>query len=1008
MRKEFAPLHEGVVGEGYGTSYIDSYHRTGQRADNPRDKQSLIDYVQDIVKTGFKPGSGDMYGRGLYSTGDWLSQFGGKGNGAMDGYGNAIIKYRTPSRGILIFDYRVAKKMYGGAYSLVDQVVKYGLFTINNMPRMIEILSDDLEQTFKFPKVSADRAYCIWQSLWNEHGKYQDIIKIMSRSKSGVPDMPHDIQQDYYSCSGGDVVKDLYRNKKVLGIAFSGNHDGNVLFIKEDALGQVKPLQYCIMDWQHPSDPRAFILPWTLLGGNVSATGLQGAIKDFLSAAGVPRGSNTFDEVYIQDLFKIKETAAINFIKKDFPWTTSAMNGFRGLDVAFGQNKQDYIFGGEWLKGACNVHYFGSPNDVIKELQLLGRATSVNVDDMPIFRSGTFDGDVFTGVMIGGVFNRGVFDGIYRGGLIDFDGKVTWGAKAKRVIERSLTCSVKYNGKIYKIADESPDIFIANLKSGISVSRQGGIAGVDNAASLSDAIRSKLPFKVINLIIQDNWRGAKNIHLGFADFKAAYPWLFYAGNKITWKIDPVIEVDNTKITLIAGELRTGSVYFDVWDKATSVIGGNIYNKNNVFNGIFKGGNFREGNFDGTYENGILYLDNFIWGKNAKWEFRGKPVFMFKNQQFAIDGQVLLIPGADKKTPKYNDIKSLIDGIKSGEYMKDFLALTSAEMKFKRGLGPKPVLLSPSVRKNKRQVGITQDDIDADTDDWSDDDGSQQESYKKELSSFADGLASLTFDEVEIPSIENLLREDLSASRIQQDDYENLDESEFSGFIDFMETGWVFEQTRGSVLNEKEYTTNSLSDLEQQRLYDVFRDSYTKAVGAAFDQDAFAWRAAGWQFFGNPPDDSNPNAPIGGIAVRRQQSNTMFKLVASFGDFRSILKGFDEFKSKHGNDSVWAILTPEIAKMISKHDKSFKLLPGVVVKAMEGAIKKISGGEVKSIGLNGVMKVNTPAGMLDKVFLVNEPYIRWLLDSIEDPDNAHRLPVPQAVLSPLLGIIRVLI
>jgi hypothetical protein len=186
-------------------------------------------------------------------------------------------------------------------------------------------------------------------------------------------------------------------------------------------------------------------------------------------------------------------------------------------------------------------------------------------------------------------------------------------------------------------------------------------------------------------------------------------------------------VDNTKITVIKGELRTGSVYFDVWDKMTSVIGGNVYNKNNVFNGTFRGGNYREGNFEGTYENGILYLDNFTWGKTAKWEFKGKPVFVFNNRQFAVDGQVLLIPGPDKKTPKYNDITSLINGIKSGEYMKDFLALTSAEMKFKRGLGPKPVLLSPSVRKNKRQVGITQDDIDAPTNDWDDDDGSLQDS-----------------------------------------------------------------------------------------------------------------------------------------------------------------------------------------------------------------------------------------------------------------------------------------
>jgi hypothetical protein len=998
MRQEPSFLMEGVVGTGYGTSYIDSYHRTGTRADNPRDKQSLIDYVEGIIKSGFQPGYGAMYGVGLYSTGDWLSQFGGKGNGFMDNYGSAIIKYRTPAKGILIFDYRVAKKMYGGAYSLLDQVAKYGLFTANNMPKMIEILSDDLEQTFKYPKVSADRALRIWEELWDSHGKYQDIIKYMAGSKPGTPAMPHDLQQDYFSCTGNDIAKDLYHNKKVLGIAFSGNHDGNVLFIKKDALGQVKPLQYCIMDWQHSGDPRAFVLPWTMVGGNVSATGLQGAIKDFLSAAGIPRGNNSFDEVYIEDLFNIKETAAVNFVKKEFPWTTSAMNYFRGLDAGFGKNKMDYIFGGEWIKGTCNVHYFGSPNEVINELKALGRAAAVNVDDMPIFRSGVFEGDLFNGVMIGGLFTRGIFNGVYRGGLIDFDGKVSWGPKAIRILEKSLTCSIKYRGKIYKIGDESPDVFLANLKSGIATAQQGGVAGVDDATSLSDAICNKLPFKVINFVIQDNWRGSKSVPLGFADFKAAYPWLFNTGNKISWKEDPVIEVDNTKITVIKGELRTGSVFFDVWDKITSVIGGNVYNKNNVFNGIFKGGNYREGTFDGVYENGILYLDNFTWGKNAKWEFKGKPTFVFKNQQFAIDGRVLLIPGPDKKTPKYNDIQALMDGIKSGEYMKDFLTLTSAEMKYKRGLGPKPVLLSISTRKNKRQVGISQDDIDADTDDWDDDDGSQQESITKEM-------ATIVLSEG-VPSIENLLREDLSASRIPLED---LDESEEAlEFIDLLEVCWIFEETRKKNLQEKEYMMAALSDSEQQRLYDVFRDSYVKAVGAAFDEEDFAWRAANWSFFGDPPDDSNPNGPVGGIAVRKQQSNVMWKLVASFGDFRSVLRGFDEFKNKHGSDPCWSILTPDIAKMITKHDKSFKLLPGLVVKAMEGAIKKLSNGEVKSVGLNGIMKVNSPAGILDKVFLVNVPYINWLIDSVEDPKNANRLPVPQIILSPLISMVKALI
>jgi hypothetical protein len=36
-----------------------------------------------------------MYGKGLYSTRDWLGQFGGKGSGYMNDYGNAIIIWRN-------------------------------------------------------------------------------------------------------------------------------------------------------------------------------------------------------------------------------------------------------------------------------------------------------------------------------------------------------------------------------------------------------------------------------------------------------------------------------------------------------------------------------------------------------------------------------------------------------------------------------------------------------------------------------------------------------------------------------------------------------------------------------------------------------------------------------------------------------------------------------------------------------------------------------------------------
>jgi hypothetical protein len=75
------------------------------------------------------------------------------------------------------------------------------------------------------------------------------------------------------------------------------------------------------------------------------------------------------------------------------------------------------------------------------------------------------------------------------------------------------------------------------------------------------------------------------------------------------------------------------------------------------------------------------------------------------------------------------------------------------------------------------------------------------------------------------------------------------------------------------------------------------------------------------------------------------------------------------------------------------------------RAMENGIKKISNGEVKSVGLDGSMKVDTPAGIMTKYFICNKIYAKWLIDAVSDPKNAGKLPVPQAVLSPVIGLVR---
>lgn len=163
-------LIEGLSPDG---KTFEVYHRTGSDI-NGDDVNALTDRVQSIIKNGFRSGSGAMYGRGFYSTGDFESQFGMRGQkyGNMAGnYGMAIIKYQVPTKGLFVFDYRLAKKIYGGnVYTLADQYHK--IAPNKPIPHVIEVLSDDLEQTLVDPKLSADRAYAFWgRFLYQSKGK---------------------------------------------------------------------------------------------------------------------------------------------------------------------------------------------------------------------------------------------------------------------------------------------------------------------------------------------------------------------------------------------------------------------------------------------------------------------------------------------------------------------------------------------------------------------------------------------------------------------------------------------------------------------------------------------------------------------------------------------------------------------------------------------------------------------------------------------------------------------
>jgi hypothetical protein len=984
MRHEPPRIAEALIGKGFTPTHALAYHRTGRGCGN--DINALSSLVNKIFKK-FVSGGGDHYGRGLYATGDKKSQI-AVGGQNMIGYGLALIQYRIALKNILLFDYRLSEKIHPGIVTLEEQLIKMvPSLTMGNMPLVFKVLSEDLAKTAQSSNklVSADRC----KEVWN------DWLRDNSANFPRLYGSDDDLHAAYFAASRDpsfSAARAIAKSNNIHGVAFIGGSDGDVIVVYEKFVdSDAKAVKWCVTDPRFPNDESRLLLDWRNAGMGISSAATD--LADGLAQVRIPNTKSSFDAVFVENSSGMGVAGSVDFIRANFKWLASPVIQFKSVDIAFLSDKTCCITGGQWIRGDCLADYFGRESEVTAQLKKAGKYVFMNSSgDIPVFHSGTFNGGVFSGIFSGGVFRKGIFNGLLKGGLLDIDSGAKWGDSAVvDTSERSLKVSIRYKGKIYPVppGTASMDVFIKTLDAGMN-STETMLAD----ESLSAAIRRRISFIASAFEIEDNWRGNKTISEAFAAFKSAYPWLLNRSLRQSWKDAPSIKVTNDDIIVESGTLFTGTVYYSKYSKGVTVNGG-VIDGDNAFEGKFIAGIYNKGMFNGIFTGGVFNLDSAIWGKGAEGKTDASVAVkvIFHKKYIDIIPETYFIPGMSGNLPLYRNFGEVLDAIRAGKYQRIVGELAKEIELAKRNKGPPPKLLSKAAQYLKK-LGIAQvDDLGSDfsDEDVSDDDIAKLLAWKEPSKD------KLSFMEL----FNNAFYKRIAETRL------GLSEDTLE-FIDLSEVRWVLEQSRETELKEKEYNMRDLSDSEQERLYDVFRDSYVKAVGAAFDRDAFAWRAAGWTFFGNPPDDSNPDGPVGGIAVRRQQSNVMYKLVASFGDFRSILKGFDDFKAKHGNSPCWSILTPDIAKMIVKHDKSFKIIPGLVVKAMEGAIKKLSNGEVKSVGLNGVLKVNTPAGILDKIFVANIPYIKWLLDSAEDPNNASRLPVPQAVMSPLIGIIKALL
>lgn len=259
MRVQKQPLRESGLETGFSGKKAVVYHRTGK---GRRDADSIKKTIQSIITNGFSPGSGDFYTPGLYATGDKASQY----KDDMSGYGLGIIEFSVSLKGILIFDYRLTKPVYGKVTGLDEQLRGLGI----KGNRLFEALSLDLLWTVEggdAKRISADRAKQIWTGLILHYrakagGRSYDSIEdavntLYPKPKSSFdPNNPGPYEL-YLQCTPKDLqeARLLAKKSSIAGIALSGGHDGNVLVVYEKALKtHARVTQWGIFS---PDDPSA-------------------------------------------------------------------------------------------------------------------------------------------------------------------------------------------------------------------------------------------------------------------------------------------------------------------------------------------------------------------------------------------------------------------------------------------------------------------------------------------------------------------------------------------------------------------------------------------------------------------------------------------------------------------------------------------------------------------------------------------------------------------------------
>ena len=198
------------------------------------------------------------------------------------------------------------------------------------------------------------------------------------------------------------------------------------------------------------------------------------------------------------------------------------------------------------------------------------------------------------------------------------------------------------------------------------------------------------------------------------------------------------------------------------------------------------------------------------------------------------------------------------------------------------------------------------------------------------------------------------------------------------------------------VTEKKFTLDSLSDEDVDTLYQGFYDAYMKSVGASWDRYEFNAKAYAWTFFGDV---------TGGVALRKQRSG-LWKLNASYGYPRQVLRGLFEMQSQIGNEPIWGAATDDIVNMLSKATKGDFKKPGpLFVKIAFPYFKKAMGTGNGTVTNRGSIILDTPAGKMEKYFFANRAYYKELLNNM---DKYLPSSIPQPIVTTLTKLLTKLV